>query len=60
MLMTHTRHRTTKPKVDLKIGVWNVRGISTKEKEHVKELKSAKIDISIISETKKSFKELKR
>jgi exonuclease III len=38
---------------DLKVATWNVRGITHKEDELDKEIKSSKIDIAFISETKK-------
>jgi exonuclease III len=38
---------------DLKVAAWNVRGITHKEDKLDKELKSRKIDIAVISETKK-------
>lgn len=41
---------------ELKLGVWNVRGICHKEEELQKELKQADIDIAIIPETKKKLK----
>jgi exonuclease III len=41
---------------ELKIAVWNVRGICSKETQLGKELKAANIDIAIIPETKKKLK----
>lgn len=40
----------------LKIAVWNVRGLYSKEKILQEELKRAKVDIAIIPETKKKLK----
>ena len=40
----------------MEIGVWNVRGLYGKEKLLHKELKTAKVDIAVISETKKKLK----
>jgi hypothetical protein len=41
---------------DLKVATWTVRGITHKEDKLDKELKSRKIDIAVISETKKKNK----
>lgn len=41
---------------ELRIGTWNVRGIAAKESELIKELEEMKVNISVITETKKKMK----
>jgi len=54
-MTTKVRKRTMSPGL-MEIGVWNVRGLYGKEKLLHKELKTAKVDIAVISETKKKLK----
>ena len=54
LLTTQARKRTRdKTHKQINIAAWNVRGYCNKEAELENELKSAKVDIAIISETKK-------
>ena len=40
----------------LKIGTWNVQGLNTKEMEFLRHFKTKKINIAVITETKKELK----
>lgn len=42
---------------ELRLGTWNVRSLNGKEDELIKELERKKINIAIISETKKKLQE---
>jgi hypothetical protein len=54
-ITTKARKRTKNSGLT-KIGVWNVRGLYSKEKLLQEELKKANVDIAMISETKKKLK----
>jgi exonuclease III len=60
IMTTNARNRTKRYGLnELKIAVWNVRGICNKETELGKESKAANTDMAIIPETKKKLKETK-
>ena len=54
--MENSRRRTKQRKRTTIFGTWNVQGISRKVNEVASELKHLKVDIAILTETKKKGK----